>query len=189
MGRMVGFTKSLGDRLISQQTIQYDAAGKIVQFSITDDYDSPIEYTPEYNEQGDLIKETCMHEEGFGSVTEYGYDAEGHVIMKKSYDCYAEDFVFDEGCYTFCEDSLHYTYDEGNRVKSIDEVITQDGSEQWHSDCDSLGSVISHRLVDFDYCQTYSFKYKLDERGNWIERESISSDGSTNITMREIIYQ
>lgn len=136
-------------------------------------------YTPEFNKFGDLIKETYITSEtnGFksGFIQEYGYDTSGNVINEKT--CYIE---------SDCS-SIEYIY-ENNKLKQIKEYNL---GEEIHYDCDTSGLVVFKKVYDEvanKIASQSTYKYKLDNNANWVEKVERENKRLKSTIKREILY-
>lgn len=201
-----GAAKSITEReyygyskLLYTRQLDFDESGRLVSFKHIDGKDTVIrymhysdngridniqwneltKYTPEFNEFGDLIKETYITgetnglESGFIQV--YRYDENGNIIYEST--CY-----IDSDCY-----SVAYLY-ENNKLKQINEYNT---GEDICYDCDTMGLVISKKIhdevTDKITCQSI-YRYKLDNKGNWVEKAERENNQLKSTIKREILY-
>lgn len=136
-------------------------------------------YTPEFNEAGDLVKETYVTGVANGSasgfVQEYKYDANGNVISIRT-------------CYTGSDcTSIEYVY-EGNKLKQIKE---DNLGEDIFYECDTAGLAVSKKVYDEQSARITSqstYKYKLDSKGNWVEKIERENKRLKSICRRDIVY-
>lgn len=103
--RLVSFKHIVGKDTVTRY-MHYKDNGRIENIQ----WNEITKYTPEFNEFGDLIKETYITGEtnGFesGFIQEWGYDINGNIINEKT--CYIE---------SDCS-SVEYLY-ENNKLKNI----------------------------------------------------------------------
>lgn len=136
-------------------------------------------YTPEYNEFGDLVKETFItkYVAGLevGYILEYEYDSKGNIIRESRSPLDSEGTTYE------------YLYDN-NRLKQIIEL---NSAEKIQYDCDTSGLVISKKVSNAKTNKIKSrstFAYKFDSRGNWIEKTEKEYKRLKSTTKREISY-
>ncbi len=174
LGRLSSFKHIVGNDTVSRY-MQYKDNGRIENIQ----WCEITEYIPDFNEFGDLIKETYITGEtnGFesGFIQEYGYDADGNVVNEKT--CYIE---------SDCS-SIEYLY-ENNKLKQIKEYNL---GEEIQYDCDTSGLVISKKINDEltgKITSRSTYKYKLDDKGNWIEKVERENRRLKTTIKRDIIY-
>lgn len=173
-GRLVSFLHIVGKDTVTRYMC-YKENGRIENIQ----WNEITKYTPEFNEFGDLIKETYITGEtnGFesGFIQEYGYDTSGNVINEKT--CYIEsDCSF-----------IEYIY-ENNKLKQIKEYNL---GEEIHYDCDTSGLVVSKKVYDevADKITSQStYKYQLDNNTNWVEKIEWENKRLKSTIKREILY-
>lgn len=136
-------------------------------------------YTPEFNEFGDLIKETYITGEnnGFesGFIQEWEYDVNGNIINEKT--CYIE---------SDCS-SVEYLY-ENNKLKQVKEYNL---GEEIHYDCDTTGLITSKKVfgeLANKITSQSTYKYKFDDKRNWIEKVERENTRLKSTIKREILY-
>ncbi|WP_235386596.1 phage holin family protein [Prevotellamassilia timonensis] len=173
-GRLVSF-KHIVDKDTVTRFMHYGDNGRIENIQ----WNEITKYTPEFNEFGDLIKETYITGEnnGFksGFIQEWGYDLNGNIINEKT--CYIE---------SDCS-SVEYLY-ENNKLKQVKEYNL---GEEIHYDCDTLGLVVSKKVYDEAANKITSqstYKYKLDNNGNWVEKIERENRRLKSTVKREILY-
>lgn len=173
-GRLVSF-KHIVDKDTVTRFLHYGDNGRIENIQ----WNEITKYTPEFNEFGDLIKETYITGEnnGFesGFIQEWEYDVNGNIINEKT--CYIE---------SDCS-SVEYLY-ENNKLKQVKEYNL---GEEIHYDCDTLGLVVSKKVYDEAANKITSqstCKYKLDNKGNWVEKVERENKRMKSTVKREILY-
>lgn len=173
-GRLVSF-KHIVDKDTVTRFMHYGDNGRIENIQ----WNEITKYTPEFNEFGDLIKETYITGEnnGFesGFIQEWEYDVNGNIINEKT--CYIE---------SDCS-SVEYLY-ENNKLKQVKEYNL---GEEIHYDCDTLGLVVSKKVYDEAANKITSqstCKYKLDNKGNWVEKVERENKRMKSTVKREILY-
>ncbi len=156
----------------------YDKNGRLE--NIVGDLKGLKKFIPEYNDFGDLVKETYV--QGDDKKTqysfEYTYDDQGHITSERL--CLAKSQVF----------PTEYTYNGDQLVKKI---VYSSNSETHYkydnaSNCTEKsvyeGKMGEKRKLTAKYTYTYTF----DERGNWTERIEKRKGKVTAVTTREIEY-
>lgn len=173
-GRLVSFLHIVGKDTVIRYMC-YKDNGRIENIQ----WNEITKYTPEFNKFGDLIKETYITSEtnGFksGFIQEYGYDTSGNVINEKT--CYIE---------SDCS-SIEYIY-ENNKLKQIKEYNL---GEEIHYDCDTSGLVVSKKVYDEvanKIASQSTYKYKLDNNANWVEKVERENKRLKSTIKREILY-
>lgn len=173
-GRLVSF-KHIVDKDTVTRYIHYKDNGRIENIQ----WNEITKYTPEFNEFGDLIKETYITGEnnGFesGFIQEWEYDVNGNIISEKT--CYIE---------SDCS-SIEYLY-ENNKLKQVKEYNL---GEEIHYDCDTSGLVVSKKVHDEvanKITSQSTYKYKLDNNGNWVEKVERENKRLKSTVKREILY-
>lgn len=173
-GKLVSIKHIVGKDTITLN-MRYKDNGRIENIL----WDEITKYTPEFNEFGDLIKETYITGEtnGFesGFIQEWGYDVNGNIINEKT--CYIE---------SDCS-SVEYLY-ENNKLKQVKEYNL---GEEIHCGCDTLGLVVSKTVYDEAANKITSqstYKYKLDNNGNWVEKVERENSRLKSTVKREILY-
>ncbi len=173
-GRLVSFKHIVGKDTITRY-MRYKDNGRIENIQ----WNEITKYTPEFNEFGDLIKETYITSEnnGFesGFIKEWGYDVNGNIINEET--CYIE---------SDCS-SVEYLY-ENNKLKQVKEYNL---GEEIHYDCDTTGLVISKKVYDEltnKITSQSTYKYKFDDKRNWIEKVERENKRLKSTIKREILY-
>ena len=173
-GRLVSF-KHIVDKDTVTRYMHYKDNGRIENIQ----WNEITKYTPEFNEFGDLIKETYITGEnnGFesGFIQEWEYDVNGNIINEKT--CYIE---------SDCS-SVEYLY-ENNKLKQVKEYNL---GEEIHYDCDTTGLVISKKVYDElanKITSQSTYKYKFDDKRNWIEKVERENKRLKSTIKREILY-
>lgn len=173
-GRLVSFKHIVGKDTVTRY-MHYKDNGRIENIQ----WNEITKYTPEFNEFGDLIKETYITGEtnGFesGFIQEWGYDVNGNIINEKT--CYIE---------SDCS-SVEYLY-ENNKLKQVKEY---NSGEEIHYDCDTSGLVVSKKVYDEvanKITSQSTYKYKLDNNGNWVEKVERENKRLKSTVKREILY-
>lgn len=173
-GRLTSFQYIVNKDTVTRY-IRYKDNGRIENIQ----WNKITKYTPEFNEFGDLIKETYITGETngveSGFIQEYQYDTSGNVINEKT--CRIE-----SDCY-----SIEHIY-ENNKLKQIKEYNL---GEEIHYDCDTSGLVISKKVYDETTNKITSqstYKYKLDNNRNWIEKVERENKWLKSTIRREILY-
>ena len=173
-GRLVSFKYIVGKDTVTRY-MHYKDNGRIENIQ----WNEITKYTPEFNEFGDLIKETYITGEtnGFesGFIQEWGYDVNGNIINEKT--CYIE---------SDCS-SVEYLY-ENNKLKQVKEYNL---GEEIHYDCDTSGLVVSKKVYDEvanKITSQSTYKYKLDNEGNWVEKVERENKRLKSTVKREILY-
>ena len=173
-GRITSYEHIVNNDTVSRHMI-YKDNGQIENVL----WDGIVNYTPEFNEYGDLVKETYITEEtdGYqsGFIQEYTYDTLGNVIYAKT--CY-----FESDCV-----SIEYLY-ENNKLTEFKEYNME---ETTHYECDSSGLAISRKVYDDinnRISEQSTFKYKFDSNGNWIEKVEQVKKRTTRTNKRSIQY-
>ena len=173
-GRLVSF-KHIVDKDTVTRYMHYKDNGRIENIQ----WNEITKYTPEFNEFGDLIKETYITGEnnGFesGFIQEWGYDVNGNIINEKT--CYIE---------SDCS-SVEYLY-ENNKLKQVKEYNL---GEEIQYDCDTTGLVISKKVYDElanKITSQSTYKYKFDDKRNWIEKVERENKRLKSTIKREILY-
>ena len=173
-GKLVSFKHIVGKDTIARY-MRYTDNGRIENIQ----WNEITKYTPEFNEFGDLIKETYITGEtnGFesGFIQEYVYDVSGNVINERT--CYIDSEGF----------SIEYIY-ENNKLKQVKEYNL---GEEIHYDCDTAGLVVSKKIYDDsakNITSQSTYKYKLDNNGNWVEKVEIENKRLKSTIKREILY-
>ena len=173
-GRLVSFKHIVGKDTVTRY-MHYKDNGRIENIQ----WNEITKYTPEFNEFGDLIKETYITGEtnGFesGFIQEWGYDVNGNIINEKT--CYIE---------SDCS-SVEYLY-ENNKLKQVKEYNL---GEEIHYDCDTSGLVVSKKVyneVANKVTSQSTYKYKLDNNGNWVEKVERENKRLKSTVKREILY-
>lgn len=173
-GRLIYF-KHIVDKDTTTRYMHYKDNGRIENIQ----WNKITKYTPEFNEFGDLIKETYITGEtnGFesGFIQEWEYDVNGNIINEKT--CYIE---------SDCS-SVEYLY-ENNKLKQVKEYNL---GEEIHYDCDTSGLVVSKKVYDKvanKIANQSTYKYKLDNNGNWVEKVERENKRLKSTVKREILY-
>lgn len=173
-GRLTYF-KHVVDKDTTTRYMHYKDNGRIENIQ----WNEITKYTPEFNEFGDLIKETYITGEtnGFesGFIQEWEYDVNGNIINEKT--CYIE---------SDCS-SVEYLY-ENNKLKQVKEYNL---GEEIHYDCDTSGLVVSKKVYDKvanKIANQSTYKYKLDNNGNWVEKVERENKRLKSTVKREILY-
>lgn len=173
-GRLVSF-KHIVDKDTVTRFMHYKDNGRIENIQ----WNEITKYTPEFNEFGDLIKETYITGEnnGFesGFIQEWGYDVNGNIINEKT--CYIE---------SDCS-SVEYLY-ENNKLRQVKEYNL---GEEIHYDCDTTGLVISKKVYDElanKITSQSTYRYKFDDKRNWIEKVERENKRLKSTIKREILY-
>lgn len=173
-GRLVSF-KHIVDKDTVTRYMHYKDNGRIENIQ----WNEITKYTPEFNEFGDLIKETYITGEnnGFesGFIQEWEYDVNGNIINEKT--CYIE---------SDCS-SVEYLY-ENNKLKQVKEYNL---GEEIQYDCDTTGLVISKKVYDElanKITSQSTYKYKFDDKRNWIEKVARENKRLKSTIKREILY-
>ena len=173
-GRLVSF-KHIVDKDTVTRYMHYKDNGRIENIQ----WNEITKYTPEFNEFGDLIKETYITGEnnGFesGFIQEWEYDVNGNIINEKT--CYIE---------SDCS-SVEYLY-ENNKLKQVKEYNL---GEEIQYDCDTTGLVISKKVYDElanKITSQSTYKYKFDDKRNWIEKVERENKRLKSTIKREILY-
>lgn len=173
-GRLVSFRHIVGKDTVTRY-MHYKDNGRIENIQ----WNEITKYTPEFNEFGDLIKETYITDEtnGFesGFIQEWGYDVNGNIINEKT--CYIE---------SDCS-SVEYLY-ENNKLKQVKEYNL---GEEIHYDCDTSGLVVTKKVYDEvanKITSQSTYKYKLDNNGNWVEKVERENKRLKSTVKREILY-
>lgn len=173
-GRLVSF-KHIVDKDTVTRDMHYKDNGRIENIQ----WNEITKYTPEFNEFGDLIKETYITGEnnGFesGFIQEWEYDVNGNIINEKT--CYIE---------SDCS-SVEYLY-ENNKLKQVKEYNL---GEEIQYDCDTTGLVISKKVYDElanKITSQSTYKYKFDDKRNWIEKVERENKRLKSTIKREILY-
>lgn len=173
-GRLTSF-QHIANKDTVTRYIRYKNNGRIENIQ----WNEITKYTPEFNEFGDLIKETYITGETngvkLGFIKEYEYDTSGNVINEKT--CRIE---------SDCS-SIEHIY-ENNKLKLIKEYNL---GEEIHYDCDTLGLVASKKVYDETTKKITSqstYKCKLDNNRNWIEKVERENKWLKSIIRREILY-
>lgn len=174
-GKLLSFYHIEGRDTVTRYYIQYKDKGRID----TVQRKGVIEYTPEFNMVGDLLKETYITDttggvKGF--TKEYEYDKKGNVIIEKTRDI--ETFI--------TITNIDYIY-EDNTLKQIQEWF--DGETIFYN-CDSTGLVISnkHDYPNSKNTTTGEYSYKYDNNSNWIEKVERQNQRLASTIKREILY-
>lgn len=173
-GRLVSFKHIVNKDTVTRY-MHYKDNGRIENIQ----WNEITKYTPEFNEFGDLIKETYITGEnnGFesGFIQEWEYDVNGNIINEKT--CYIE---------SDCS-SVEYLY-ENNKLKQVKEYNL---GEEIHYDCDTSGLVVSKKVHDEvanKITSQSTYKYKLDNNGNWVEKVERENKRLKSTVKREILY-
>ena len=173
-GRLVSF-KHIVDKDTVTRYMHYKDNGRIENIQ----WNEITKYTPKFNEFGDLIKETYITGEnnGFesGFIQEWEYDVNGNIINEKT--CYIE---------SDCS-SVEYLY-ENNKLKQVKEYNL---GEEIQYDCDTTGLVISKKVYDElanKITSQSTYKYKFDDKRNWIEKVERENKRLKSTIKREILY-
>lgn len=173
-GRLVSF-KHIVDKDTVTRYMHYKDNGRIENIQ----WNEITKYTPEFNEFGDLIKETYITGEnnGFesGFIQEWEYDVNGNIINEKT--CYIE---------SDCS-SVEYLY-ENNKLKQVKEYNL---GEEIQYDCDTTGLVISKKVYDElanKITSQSTYKYKFDDKRNWTEKVERENKRLKSTIKREILY-
>ena len=173
-GRLVSF-KHIVDKDTVTRYMHYKDNGRIENIQ----WNEITKYTPEFNEFGDLIKETYITGEnnGFesGFIQEWEYDVNGNIVNEKT--CYIE---------SDCS-SIEYLY-ENNKLKQVKEYNL---GEEIHYDCDTSGLIVSKKVYDEvanKITSQSTYKYKLDNNGNWVEKVERENKRLKSTVKREILY-
>ena len=173
-GRLVSF-KHIVDKDTVTRYMHYKDNGRIENIQ----WNEITKYTPEFNEFGDLIKETYITGEnnGFesGFIQEWEYDVNGNIVNEKT--CYIE---------SDCS-SIEYLY-ENNKLKQVKEYNL---GEEIHYDCDTSGLIVSKKVHDEvanKITSQSTYKYKLDNNGNWVEKVERENKRLKSTVKREILY-
>ena len=173
-GRLVSF-KHIVDKDTVTRYMHYKDNGRIENIQ----WNEITKYTPEFNEFGDLFKETYITGEnnGFesGFIQEWEYDVNGNIINEKT--CYIE---------SDCS-SVEYLY-ENNKLKQVKEYNL---GEEIQYDCDTIGLVISKKVYDElanKITSQSTYKYKFDDKRNWIEKVERENKRLKSTIKREILY-
>lgn len=173
-GRLTSF-QHIANKDTVTRYIRYKNNGRIENIQ----WNEITKYTPEFNEFGDLIKETYITGETngvkLGFIKEYEYDTSGNVINEKT--CRIE---------SDCS-SIEHIY-ENNKLKLIKEYNL---GEEIHYDCDTFGLVASKKVYDETTKKITSqstYKCKLDNNRNWIEKVERENKWLKSIIRREILY-
>jgi hypothetical protein len=180
--------------------IQYGKDGLIENVSLHDV--ASKSYRPEYNKEGDLIKEKfiqAIDKKGreLGIARDYVYDANGNLTEKKEYDFCDDGFEAevvdadegdegDEGCYYALDHSFKYTY-ENNELKQIVEAEKMDAIFETQYNFDVSGLIASKQFVLLDGDITYYF-HETDDKNNWIEEIAKIKGHIKSESTREITY-
>jgi len=174
LGRLSSFMHIVGKDTVTRHML-YNENGLIENIQ----WNEITKYTPEFNEFGDLIKETYITGETngveSGFIQEYEYDASGNVINENT--CYIE---------SDCS-SIEYLY-ENNKLKQIKEYNL---GEEIHYDCDTLELVVSKKVYDElaeKITSQSTYKYKLDDNGNWVEKVERENKRLKSTIKRDILY-
>lgn len=173
-GRLVSF-KHIVDKDTIARYMHYKDNGRIENIQ----WNEITKYTPEFNEFGDLIRETYITGEtnGFesGFIQEWEYDVNGNIINEKTY-------YIESDC-----SSVGYLY-ENNKLKQVKEYNL---GEEIHYDCDTAGLVVSKKIYDElaeKITSQSTYRYKLDNNGNWIEKVERENKRLKSTIKREILY-
>lgn len=173
-GRLVSF-KHIVDKDTVTRYMHYKDNGRIENIQ----WNEITKYTPEFNEFGDLIKETYITGENSqlesGFIQEWEYDVNGNIINEKT--CYIE---------SDCS-SVEYLY-ENNKLKQVKEYNL---GEEIQYDCDTTGLVISKKVYDElanKITSQSTYKYKFDNKRNWIEKVERENKRLKSTIKREILY-
>lgn len=173
-GRLTSFQYIVNKDTVTRY-MRYKVNGRIENIQ----WNKITKYIPEYNEFGDLIKETYITGETngvkSGFTQEYKYDTSGNVINEKT--CRIE---------SDCS-SIEHIY-ENNKLKQIKEYNL---GEEIYYDCDTFGLVISKKVYDKTTNKITSqstYKYKLDNNRNWTEKVERENKWLKSTIRREILY-
>lgn len=173
-GRLVSFKHIVNKDTVTRY-MHYKDNGRIENIQ----WNEITKYTPEFNEFGDLIKETYITGEnnGFesGFIQEWEYDVNGNIINEKTY-------YIESDC-----SSVEYLY-ENNKLKQVKEYNL---GEEIHYDCDTSGLVVSKKVHDEvanKITSQSTYKYKLDNNGNWVEKVERENKRLKSTVKREILY-
>lgn len=155
---------------------EYNASGRIKNIQSV----YIAQYTPEFNEFGDLIKETVV---GGGDDLNTG-------LSYTQYFDYNENGDVTKVTTEFSPESTSLTeyYYENNKLRYVHKC---DGTENIIYDCDTSGLIISKKSYDKygkKVLAQSTFTYNLDEQGNWIEKVERDNKKVISTTKREISY-
>lgn len=173
-GRLTSF-QHIANKDTVTRYMRYKDNGRIENIQ----WNEIAKYTPEFNGFGDLIKETYITSETngvkSGLIQEYEYDTSGNVINEKTCRIKSD-----------CS-SIEHIY-ENNKLKQIKEYNL---GEEIYYDCDTSGLVASKKVYDETTNKITSqstYKYKLDNNKNWIEKVERENKWLKSIIRREILY-
>ena len=169
----------------------YDEAGRLIRQRLYEDSATIIkEQLFTYYPKGQLksIENSCCSTEEKGIVDGifYFYDSKERLIREES--------QYSDSSKTYIH---HYAYDENNQqildscsFTYYDHGEWLNGSYSDHYQFDKNGFVIDHffNSPDQDFQNHWSYEYKLDKKGNWIERKRYLNSVPFSITCRSIQY-
>ena len=172
-GRVASMDFINGQKTITR-TFTYDESGRLVKVA-----GDCVKYIPEYNKNGDLIKETYITEISngvkYGFFQEYSYDVSGLVLSNRI--CYME-----SECST-----TEYLYKDGKLVQQTEYGL----GENYQSDCDATGRFVSMKVINSENNKVLSqskYTYQIDEQNNWIKKDLFKDNHLQSTTTREITY-
>lgn len=137
-------------------------------------------YRNEYGRNGLLSTSSmCLPDGTLQTVYRYEYDSEGHLSAVYGYD--GNKTVISKDIYT------------GGTPPMAQEHYGPDGtlSVRYGFSHDSLGNYTSLSVLDGhsnDTINVISYSYQYDSRGNWTEKNSVSSGDTISVVRRAIDY-
>lgn len=156
--------------------LKYDVGERLMTIDMSD---TAVVFTPEFNEFGDLVKETYTHS-GVGSwYNEYAYNDAGRVVSEVKHGS--------DSSVTRYE----YVYGPNGKLAKI--IGTSDAANGT-IECDTVTGLpiveeVTAASVKGGAKQrcTYTYKYD-DELGNWTERVKKKGCSTQQVVRREIAY-
>lgn len=160
---------------------EYDKKGNLVRQT---GGQAKFEYLYQYDKNGNEVDETVLENTGrLFKQTLLSYDANGYVMQRQTIDNRTEGQTTRE-CSRFEYDTkgnqLRYVYCDGN-CKPLNSVVKSYDEQNRiveYLEVSSIGAVEA----------TYTYKYKVDQYGNWTHKYVCLEGQPTYIIEREIEY-
>jgi hypothetical protein len=172
-----------GDKLISREKYIYNEYGDKVEWKIIhNDSKSSQKTVYIYDSSRKLIKEISNITTDISSDvsnTYYTYDSKGRLTRADFENSFTtrHEFVYDKN--DKLKSKIYYNKDGSKDIENFDENGNQTGDESSSFKYDEKNNIIEE-IHYYPYgISKFTFEYKYNEQGNWIERKSYFSESRT----------
>jgi YD repeat-containing protein len=199
-------TTDIEGEIVNQHIIQYDKSGNI----ISENKEAPkvkgyFNTKYRYSANKRLSKKEITSEGKLIATHIYHYDADGNVDNKeikkiKSYDLNDEKFEYKYDDKNRLIEEIHhdgkryarieYKYNDKDQLIRRVEYNERGGivyeSDYTYDELDNLSTEVSAYRGNNTF--NYSYLYEYDDKGNWINKRSLSNDKTYSLQIRIITY-